>query len=61
MQWMPWFYNMSMNLSNIYILNFKTVDYYCIINWIRRSDPTNLLRDIDLTKTFLKLETVLKL
>ena len=40
---------MSMNLSNIYILNIKNVDYCCIFNVISNSEATKLLRNIDLT------------
>ena len=41
---------MSMNLSNIYILNIKYADYHCIISGISKSESINLLQNIDLTE-----------
>ena len=41
---------MSMNLSNIYILNIKNVDYRCIISGINKSEAINLLQNTDLTE-----------
>ena len=41
---------MSMNLSNIAILNIKSDDYCCIISKIRKSEAINLMQNIDLTK-----------
>ena len=39
-----------MNLSDIYILNIKTDDYYCIINGISKKEAINLLQNADLTE-----------
>ena len=41
---------MSMNYTDIYILNIKNVDYCCIINGISRSKNIKLLQNIDLTE-----------
>ena len=41
---------MSMNLSNIFILNIRGPDYRCIISGICKSDAINLMQNIDLTK-----------
>ena len=41
---------MSMNLSNIYILNIENVDYCCIINGICKSEAVKLLQNIDSTE-----------
>ena len=41
---------MSMNLSNIAILNIKSSDYCCIISEIRKNEAINLVKNIDLTK-----------
>ena len=41
---------MSMNLSDIYILNIKNVNYCCIINGISKSEAIKLLQNIDLTE-----------
>ena len=40
---------MSMNLSNIAILNIKGADYCCIISGISKSEAINLMENIDLT------------
>ena len=40
---------MSMNLSDIAILNTKSVSYCCIISGIIKSEAINLLQNIDLT------------
>ena len=39
----------SMNLSNIAILNIHGVNYRCIINGISRSEAVNLLQNTDLS------------
>ena len=39
---------MSMNFSNIAILNTKGSDYACIITEISQSEAVNLLKNIDL-------------
>ena len=41
---------MSMNLSDIAILNIKSADYPCIIRGISKSEAINLMQNIDLTK-----------
>ena len=41
---------MSMNLSDIAILNIKVSDYCCIICGIRKSETINLMQNTDLTK-----------
>ena len=42
---------MSMNLSDIAILNIKGSDYCCIINGISRSKATNVMQNTDLTES----------
>ena len=41
---------MSMNLSNIAILNIKGADYRCTISGIIKSEAINLMQNIDLTQ-----------
>ena len=41
---------MSMNLSDIAILNIKSVDYCCIISEISKSEAINLMENIDLNE-----------
>ena len=41
---------MSINFSNIAILNIKGSDYHCIINKISKSEATNLTKNINFTK-----------
>ena len=41
---------MSMNLSDIAILNIKGADYCCIISRISKSEAINLMLNINLTK-----------
>ena len=41
---------MSMNLSNIAIINIQGVDYCCIIDGISKSEAINLMQNIDLTE-----------
>ena len=40
----------SMNLSDIAILNIKSVDYRCIINEISKSESIILMQNIELTE-----------
>ena len=40
----------SVNLSNIAILNIKGSDYRCIISLISKNEAINLLQNADLTK-----------
>ena len=41
---------MSMNLSNIYILNIENADYRCIVNRISKSEAIKLSQNINLTE-----------
>ena len=41
---------MSINFSNIAILNIKGSDYCCIISLISKNEAMNLLQNADLTK-----------
>ena len=41
---------MSINLSDIAILNIKGSDYGCIINLISKNDVINLMANADLTE-----------
>ena len=41
---------MSINLSDIYTLNIKNVDYHCIVNGISKGEAIKLLQNIDLTE-----------
>ena len=54
---MLWFINMSLNLSNIAILNIKGSDYRCIISLISKNKAIKLLQNDDLTE---KSRTLLK-
>ena len=40
----------SMNLSDIAILNIKGSDYCCIISLISKNEAMNLMQNADLTK-----------
>ena len=41
---------MSMNLSDIAVLNIKCTDYRCIISGISKSEAINLTKNINLTE-----------
>ena len=41
---------MSINLSDIAILNIKGSDYRCIISFISKTEAINLMRNADLTE-----------
>ena len=41
---------MSINLSDIAILNIKDSDYRCIISLIRKNEAINLMQNADLTE-----------
>ena len=41
---------MSVNLSDIVILNIKGTDYRCIIGLISKNEAINLLQNTDLTE-----------
>ena len=47
---MSWLSIMSMNLSDIAILNIKGSDYQCIVSFISKNGAINLLQNADLTK-----------
>ena len=40
----------SVNLSNIAILNIKGSGYYCIISLIRKNEAINLMQNADVTE-----------
>ena len=41
---------MSINLSNVAILNIRGVDYCCTVNGISKSDAVSVLENADLTE-----------
>ena len=41
---------MSVNLSNITILNIKNSDYHCIISLISKNEAISLMQNADLTE-----------
>ena len=41
---------MSMNLSDIAILNIKGSDYHCIISLIRKNEAISSMQNVDLTE-----------
>ena len=41
---------MSMNVSDIAILNIKSIDHHCIISGISKNKTINLMQSIDLTE-----------
>ena len=41
---------MSMNLSDIVILNFKGSDYHCIISLISKNETISLMQNAHLTE-----------
>ena len=45
-----------MNLCDIIIFNIKSANYHCIISEISKSEPINLLQNIDLTEKRRTLE-----
>ena len=45
----------SMNFSDIAILNIKGSDYFCIISLISKNKTINLMQNADLTKKSRKL------
>ena len=45
----------SMNLSDIAILNIKSADYCCIVGGISKSEAINLMQNIDLTEKSIAL------
>ena len=40
----------SMNLSNITVLDIKSSDYYCIISRINKNEALSLMQNVDLTE-----------
>ena len=47
---MSWLLMMSVNLSDIAILNIKDSDYCCIISLISKNEAINLLQNAGLTE-----------
>ena len=41
---------MSINLSDIAVLNIKSADYGCIISGISKNEAINIMRNADLTE-----------
>ena len=41
---------MSINLTDIAILNIESTDYFCDISGISKSEATNLKQNVDLTE-----------
>ena len=41
---------MSINLSDIVLININSSDYYCIISQISQNEAINLIRNADLTE-----------
>ena len=41
---------MSLNLSNIVILNLKSTDYCCIISGSSKSETINIMQNVDLNE-----------
>ena len=41
---------MSMNLTNIAILNIKVADYHCIITEIKRNEAIRVIQNADLNE-----------
>ena len=41
---------MSMNLSDIAILKFKSAIYHCILSRISKTEAINLMQNVDLIK-----------
>ena len=46
---------MSMNLSDIAILNIRSADQHCIISRISKNNAINVMQNADLTKKSLTL------
>ena len=51
----------SINLSNIAILNIKGSDYHCIISLISKTEAIELLQSADLTEKSGTLENIKRL
>ena len=51
---------MSVNLSNIAILNFKGSDYRCIISLISKNEAINLMQNANLTEKIGTLQSIKK-
>ena len=49
---------MSMNLSDIAILNIKDSGYRCIISGISKSEAINLMQNVDLTEKGVALKNI---
>ena len=53
---MPWFINDVNEPLRYLIFNIKSANYQCIISEISKSEPINLLQNIDLTEKRRTLE-----
>ena len=51
----------SMNLSNIAILEIHGVEYHCVINGISKSEAINLMQNIDLSEKSGTLQFIKKI
>ena len=49
---------MSINLSDIAILNIKNADYCCIISGISKNEAINLMQNADLTEKGRTLQSI---
>ena len=49
---------MSMNLSDIAVLNTESADYCCFISSIRQSEAMNLMQNIDFTEKKQTLQNI---
>ena len=45
---------MPINLNDITILSINGADYHCIIDGISKSDAINLIKNADLTSSYIK-------
>ena len=41
---------MSINLSDVFILNIKSADYCCIISGISKNEAINIIQNTELTE-----------
>ena len=51
----------SVNLSNIAILEIHVVEYHCVINEISKSEAINLMQNIDLSEKSGTLQFIKKI
>ena len=55
---MPYLLIISMNLSDIAILNNKGSDYRCIISLISKNEGRKVVQNVDLTETSWTLKNI---